>query len=93
VDVKKDAQLLREESRVVWDLMQSGSLRESYFKDESYEAVLIFESNSVEAVGKSLARLPLVREKYIRFDVYCLRPYTGLQRLFCRRLKTELHDL
>ena len=82
VDTVKDAALLKEEALVVWDLMQGGVLRESYFKDDIWEAVLVFECESKAAAEASLARLPLVREGYIRFEVMGLRPYTGLQRLF-----------
>jgi len=82
VDTVKDAALLKEEALVVWDMLQSGVLRESYFKDDIWEAVLVFECESKAVAEASLARLPLVREGYIRFDVMGLRPYTGLQRLF-----------
>ena len=82
IDPVGQAKLLKEEAKVVWDLTMQGLLRESYFKKDSYEAVLIFESETVEAVREALNRLPLVQEGYIAFETIALRPYPGLSRLF-----------
>ncbi len=73
---------LQGEAARVWELQQSGVLREIYFRAGRSEAVLILECADVGEAQRVLATLPLVREKLITFEVIPLKPYPGLARLF-----------
>ncbi len=84
IDAETMNDVLKEEAQVIWELYTEGVLREHYFKDESYLAVLVFECDSAKEVEELVARLPLVRLGYIRFDCMALRPYPGLSRLFAK---------
>jgi muconolactone delta-isomerase len=75
-------QLLKQEATRVWELQQSGVLREIYFRQDRSDAVLILECADVAEARSVLATLPLVREKLITFEVIPLKPYPGLARLF-----------
>jgi muconolactone delta-isomerase len=72
------------EARKAWDLTQAGILRESYFRADRNEAVLILECASVIETEKILSELPFVRNKLITFDLIPLKPYPGFERLFVR---------
>ena len=74
--------LLKDEARVVWELQQSGELREIYFNADQHTAVLVLECTDMEAARHLLATLPLVQAGLIAFDVIPLVPYDGLARLF-----------
>lgn len=73
---------LKAESRLVWDMMQSGVLREIYFRQESHSAVLILECASAAEADAALAALPLVKAGMITFEIIPLVPYDGLEILF-----------
>ncbi len=74
--------LLKREANRVWKLQQSGVLRETYFRADRSDAVLILECADAAEARRVLATLPLVRAKLITFEVIPLRPYPGLARLF-----------
>ena len=74
--------LLEEEARRVWQLHQSGEIRELYFRADRHEAVLILECGTIEDAKSVLSTLPLVREELIAFDVMPLAAYSGFERLF-----------
>ncbi len=76
--------LLKEEARSVWELQQSGLLREIYFTAEEHTAVLMLECADVNAALQALAALPLFKAGLIRFDLIPLVPYDGFARLFER---------
>lgn len=73
---------LKEEAKRVWELYQSGAIRELYFRGDRSEAVLILECADVEEAHEILGSLPLVKAGLIRFDIIPLIPYPGLARLF-----------
>ena len=73
---------LQAEASRVWDLYQSGVIRELYFRADRSEAVLILECADVKEAGQTLESLPLVQAGLIRFDVIPLVPYPGFARLF-----------
>ncbi len=73
---------LQEVARRVWELYQSGVLREIYFRADRSQAVLILECTDTNEAGHVLESLPLVRAGLIRFDVMPLLPYPGFARLF-----------
>ena len=73
---------LKAEARRVWELVQRGLIRETYFRGDRSEAVLILECVDTDEAGKVLGSLPLVKTGLIRFEVIPLIPYPGFRRLF-----------
>jgi hypothetical protein len=74
--------LLKEEAALLWELYQSGLVREFYFRGDRTEAVLVLECASLEQAQDALASLPLAREGLITFEIIPLVPYPGFERLF-----------
>ena len=74
--------LLKDEARRVWEMQQSGQLREIYFDADQHNAVLILECAEVEEARLVLASLPLVSAGLIEFEIIPLVPYDGFARLF-----------
>jgi len=74
--------LLQQEAGRVWELQQSGALREIHFRADRREAVLVLECADAAEGERTLATLPLVAAGLIRFEVIPLVPYPGLARLF-----------
>jgi hypothetical protein len=70
------------EAKKVWELYQSGFIREIYFTKGSHCAVLILESDDKLQAEKILNSLPLVKEGLISFEIQELIPYDGFSRLF-----------
>ncbi len=73
---------LQAEARHVWDLYQSGLIREAYFRADRSEAVLILECPTFDDASLALDSLPLVQAGLIRFELIPLSPYPGFARLF-----------
>ncbi len=73
---------LKAEARRVWELYQTGAIREYYFRADRSEAVLILECGDVHEAQQTLASLPLVQAGLISFEVIPLVPYPGFARLF-----------
>ncbi len=73
---------LKAEALKVWELYQTGVLREIYFRQDRSAAVLVLECESVQAAREMLAALPLVEKGLITFDLIPLAPYPGFARLF-----------
>jgi len=73
---------LKAEAHRVWELYQSGVLREIYFRGDRAHAVLILECGSLDEARAVLDTLPLVKTGLIAFEVTALLPYPGLARLF-----------
>jgi hypothetical protein len=86
-------ELLRDEAEKVWQLYESGVLREIGFRADRREAVLTLECGGPDEAQRWLAELPLVRAELIRFEVIPLIPYPGFKRLFGRDTKTENSDV
>jgi hypothetical protein len=63
-------------------LTQAGVIRESYFRLDYNEAVLILECESADEAEEVLSSLPFVQNKLIEFEVIPLKAYSGFQRLF-----------
>jgi len=74
--------LLKDEARRVWELQQSGQLREIYFNADRHTAVLVLECDSIEEARRLLDTLPLVLAGLITFELIPLAPYDGFNRLF-----------
>lgn len=75
-------ELLKKEAAQVWELQQSGALREIWFRQDRSDAVLMLECSDAAEAERMLATLPLVSAGLIAFAVIPLRPYPGLARLF-----------
>ena len=75
---------LKAEARCVWELQQSGALREIYFNADQRTAVLVLECADIEEARHLLATLPLVQAGLITFDLIPLLPYDGYARLFAQ---------
>jgi muconolactone delta-isomerase len=73
---------LKAEARRVWELYQSGAIRELYFRADHSEAVLVLECADINEAQQTLASLPLVQAGLITFEVIPLIPYPGFGRLF-----------
>ena len=76
------APYLKAEAVRVWELYQSGEIREIYFRADHSEAVLILECADVDEANELLGTLPLVQAGLISFEVIPLVPYPGFERLF-----------
>jgi muconolactone delta-isomerase len=74
--------LLKAEARRIWELQQSGALRETYFRADQHNAVLVFECGEIEETQRLLSTLPLVDAGLITFEIIPLVPYDGIARLF-----------
>jgi len=74
--------LLKAEAAWVWELQQTGVLREIYFRQDRSAAVLILECADAAEAQRTLDTLPLAAAGLIAFDVIPLKPYPGLARLF-----------
>jgi hypothetical protein len=72
----------RDEARKVWALYQAGVIRESYFRADRSEAVLVLEGQSVEEAREALSALPFVENRLITFELIPLKAYPGFERLF-----------
>jgi len=70
------------EARKVWELNQSGVIRELYFRADQNEAVLVLECDSVPEARNAIAALPFVKEELITFELIPLKAYSGFERLF-----------
>jgi muconolactone delta-isomerase len=73
---------LKAEARRVWELYQSGVIRELYFRADRSEAVLVLECKDIAEARQVLDSLPLVQARLITFDIIPLVPYPGFERLF-----------
>lgn len=73
---------LDKEAARVWDLHQSGVIRELYFRSDQTSAVLVLECQDSKEADQILQTLPLVREGFITFEIISLIAYPGFSRLF-----------
>jgi hypothetical protein len=72
----------KDEARKVWELVQAGVVRETYFRADRSEAVLVLECQTVEEAREALSTLPFVQNKLITFELIPLKAYPGFERLF-----------
>jgi muconolactone delta-isomerase len=73
---------LKNEAKRVWELVQSGTIREIYFTEDDHCAIIILECKNAEEAKSILNTLPLVNKKLISFEIKPLVPYDGFARLF-----------
>ena len=74
--------LLEPEARRLWELVQAGLVRETYFRADRHDAVLMLECEAAEQAQLALKSLPLVEAGLIMFELIPLAPYDGFARLF-----------
>lgn len=74
--------ILNKEAAHLWELVQSGVVRETYFRADRTDAVLILECANVDEANRVLGEFPLVQAGLIVFEVIPLRAYPGFARLF-----------
>lgn len=79
---------LEAEAQWVWELQQSGIIREIYFRRDQGSAVLILECKSTSEAETILSTLPLAQKGLVTFDVIPLKAYSGFSRLFRSRKAT-----
>ena len=77
-------QYSKDEARKVWALYQAGVVRESYFRADRSEAVLVLECSSVDEAREALSTLPFVQNKLITFELIPLKAYSDFERLFVK---------
>jgi hypothetical protein len=81
LDPQRHRAVLREEAACVWALKKQEVIREIWFTARTRLAVVLLECGTEEEAREHLARLPLVREGLIAFEVMALRSYDGFDRL------------
>ncbi|MFO1076258.1 MAG: superoxide dismutase [Planctomycetota bacterium] len=72
----------KDEAQRLWELVRAGVVRETYFRVDRNEAVLVLECRTEDEARESLSGLPFVREHLIAFDLIPLQAYPGFERLF-----------
>ena len=77
-------QYAKDEARQVWMLNQAGVIRESYFRVDRSETVLVLECQSVEDARETLSTLPFVQNNLIMFELIPVKAYPGFERLFAQ---------
>jgi len=75
-------QYAKEEARKVWELVQAGVIRETYFRADRNEAVLVLECQTVDEAQEVLSTLPYFGNQLITFELIPLKAYPGFERLF-----------
>jgi muconolactone delta-isomerase len=75
-------ELTRAEAARAWELYQTGTFRELYFRQDYPSAVLMLECADVAEADDILRTLPLVEAGLITFELMPLIPYSGFSRLF-----------
>jgi hypothetical protein len=73
---------LEAEARRIWELQQSGILREINFRADQPTAVLELECSGIEEAQCLLSSFPLVMAGLVEFELIPLVPYDGFARLF-----------
>ena len=84
-DEQFTVELLEQEAKRAWELYLEGTIRELYFTQDQYEAVLILECENAEEAQRVLDSLPLVKANLIGFKLLPLVPYDGFVRLFSEK--------
>jgi muconolactone delta-isomerase len=77
-------ELLVAEAQRAWELYQEGTIRELYFRQDQYEAVLVLECEDSTEAQRVIDSLPLVKAGLIGFTLLPLVPYDGFARLFAK---------
>jgi hypothetical protein len=82
LDDAKALRMGRAEARRVWELYESGVIREINFRVDRNDVVMLLEAADEAGAQEALASLPYVQAGGLTFEVMGLRPYDGWSRLF-----------
>ena len=80
IEWSNHAQLLKDEAKHIMSLYLKGIIRNLWFSEHK-DALLILESESIDQVKETINAFPLVKANLIKFNITCLLPYTGIERL------------
>ena len=75
---------LKAETKLVWKFYQEEIIREIYFTKDTHKAVLILECKDEKEAKKVLKTFPLVKRRFIDFEIKPLVAYDGFTRLFVK---------
>lgn len=81
------APIARKELDALWRLYASGRVREMYFPGGP-GAVLLLETESIDAAQTLLAELPLVTNRIVDFELIELRPVSAFATLLASTERT-----
>ena len=81
VDWTNEDELLKSESRHVWELCKSGIIRNIWFTKQDKDAILLMECSSLEEAKSIMKQFPLVKTGKITFLARELISYDGFERL------------
>jgi muconolactone delta-isomerase len=70
------------EAQRVWQLVQEGVIRETYFRQDQSAAVLVLECADAAEAEAVLQTLPMAAAGLITFEIIPLVAYPGFARLF-----------
>jgi hypothetical protein len=65
-----------------WELYQSGTFREIYFRQDEEISVIILECENVDEANEVLNTLPLVKAGLSKYEIIPLVPYPDFSLLF-----------
>ena len=82
VNQKEQAQLLKQEAKVLWDLQKNEIIRNIWVTKNSREAIHVIESEDSKRTKEIIATFPLVKESLITYDIVELVAYDGYERRF-----------
>jgi hypothetical protein len=77
---KISKELLADEAHEVYRMYLANQLREHYFNEQKC-AILVLECESKAQAEELLAKLPLVKNELIAFEIMELCPYSGYDRI------------
>lgn len=76
---------IRAQAAAVWSTYKSNQLREMYYwakENKPGGAVLVYETDTVEAASDLARSLPIAQAELVDFEVYVLEPYLNVEVLF-----------
>lgn len=75
---------LKQEAKVAWELYQSGTFRELYFRKDKPGAVIVMECVNVNEAKDIMKKLPLVKEGLIEFEFIPLGHFAPFETMFAK---------
>ncbi|MBN1143662.1 MAG: hypothetical protein JXA72_04540 [Bacteroidales bacterium] len=85
VDWNSASEILKQEAAHVYMMQMQSVLREIYFNQDTC-AVLILECKDKTEAASILSEFPLVKKKFISFEIHELLPYRGFERLLHEKI-------
>jgi hypothetical protein len=86
VPMEKVLPLVKPEAEKVWEYYAADMVRNTYYIADMSGAVLLWEAPSLEVVKEMVAQLPMVQEGVLETEITPLKPYTGTESLFAKRV-------